>query len=83
MNKIWSYISIFFLGIISGISIYIKLLDEPETTNEIVIKKIKNKNSDGNSTNLNLEIESTNISRRDKRKNKRIIRKNKNNEKDN
>ena len=53
MKKLYEILSIFFLGIIAGISFYIKFLDKPET--QVNIKKIKNKNSEVEQP-LNVEV---------------------------
>lgn len=79
-QKIWNYLTIFFLGIIAGIIVFIKFLDSPEVQNEIIIKKMKNKNSDGNTTNMDLVIESSTENRKEKRKNKIKIFKRKDDE---
>ena len=45
--KIWSYISLFLSGVIVGIIVFIKFLDNPDYQYEIKIKKLKSKNNTG------------------------------------
>ena len=76
-QKIWNYLTIFFIGVITGIVVFIKFLDTPEIENEIIIKKIKNKNSDGNTSTMDLVIESSNENRKEKKKiRKKIFKRN-------
>lgn len=79
LQKIWNYLTIFFLGIIAGIIVFIKFLDTPEVQNEITIKKIKNKNSDGNRLDMDMIIESDNENRKEKKRNRIKIFNRKNN----
>lgn len=82
LSKIWEWLSIFFLGIIAGIVIFVKFLDSPETINEIAIKKIKTKNSDGNTLDVNLQIDDkdteNNVKNKKKFKIKNLFKKNNN-----
>lgn len=69
LSKIWEWLAIFFLGIISGIIVFIKFLDQPENVyqNEIKVRKIKNKNSDGNATSIDLNVDDNNDKNKEKR----------------
>lgn len=79
LTKIWEWLSIFFLGIIAGIIVFIKFLDTPETVNEIIIKKIKNKDADNNVIDLEVEIQDndTNNNIKKKKKIRNIFKRNK------
>jgi len=57
LSKIWEWLSLFLLGVVAGIVIFIKFLDNPDTVNQIEIKKIKNKDSDGNTNVIELQID--------------------------
>ncbi len=52
MGKIWSYLSIFFMGIIAGIVVFVKYLDSAEIQTEITIKKLKTKGNTGTGNNI-------------------------------
>jgi len=47
MNKAWSHISLFLAGIIAGIFVFVKYLDNPEYKYEVTIKKLKSKRNIG------------------------------------
>jgi hypothetical protein len=57
LTKIWEILTFVFLGIIAGIVLFIKFLDKPEVVNEILIKKIKAKESDGNTIQVDVKQE--------------------------
>lgn len=75
LSKIWEWLSLFFLGIIAGIVIFIKFLDQPESENTINIKKIKNKDSDGNNLDLELQIDDNKQNNKNKFKIRNIFKK--------
>lgn len=55
ISKIWEILTLVFAGMIIGIVVFIKFLDKPE--NEIIIKKLKQKNTQDSTIDLNVELE--------------------------
>jgi len=64
MKKIWEWLTIFFIGVIGGITFFVKFLDAPETA--VTIKKIKNKNLENSDVqqDLDIEVKNTKIKKR-------------------
>lgn len=57
MKQAWSYISLFLFGIIAGIVIFAKYIDQPDYQYQIKIKKIKNKGNTGKNSGIIPDID--------------------------
>jgi hypothetical protein len=74
-EKIWQWLTLFLAGIIAGIFVFIKFLDQPEY--QVLIKKIKNKKNSGPISNT-IDIEQLQPITENKQKRKiRIFNRNK------